>query len=65
MSLLVATQLGKAYGALDVFEGVDLRVEAGDRVGFVGSNGVGKTTLLRILAGVEVASAGTIHRKRD
>jgi ATP-binding cassette subfamily F protein 3 len=64
MSLLVATQLGKAYGALDVFEGVDLRVEAGDRIGFVGSNGAGKTTLLRILAGVEGASAGVIHRKR-
>jgi ATP-binding cassette subfamily F protein 3 len=64
MSLLVATQLSKAYGALDVFEGIDLRIEAGDRIGFVGSNGAGKTTLLRILAGVEAASAGAIHRKR-
>jgi ATP-binding cassette, subfamily F, member 3 len=64
MSLLAATGLGKAYGALDVFEGVNLRVEAGDRIGFVGSNGAGKTTLLRILAGVEAASAGDIHRKR-
>jgi ATP-binding cassette subfamily F protein 3 len=64
MSLLVATQLGKAYGALDVFEGVHLRVEAGDRIGFVGSNGAGKTTLLRVLAGVEGPSAGAIHRKR-
>jgi ATP-binding cassette subfamily F protein 3 len=64
MSLLVATQLGKAYGALDVFDEVDLRIEAGDRIGFVGSNGAGKTTLLRILAGVEAASAGAIHRKR-
>jgi ATP-binding cassette subfamily F protein 3 len=64
MSLLVATQLGKAYGALDVFEGVHLRVEAGDRIGFVGSNGAGKTTLLRVLAGVEAPSAGAIHRKR-
>jgi ATP-binding cassette subfamily F protein 3 len=64
MSLLVATKLGKAYGALDVFAGVDLRVEAGDRIGFVGSNGAGKTTLLRIVAGVEAPSAGAIHRKR-
>jgi ATPase subunit of ABC transporter with duplicated ATPase domains len=30
--------------------GIDLRVEAGDRIGFVGANGAGKTTLLRILA---------------
>jgi ATP-binding cassette, subfamily F, member 3 len=64
MSLLIATQLGKAYGALDVFEGVDLRVEAGDRIGFVGSNGAGKTTLLRILSGVEAPSTGVILRKR-
>jgi ATP-binding cassette subfamily F protein 3 len=64
MSLLVARQLGKAYGALDVFGDVDLRVEAGDRIGLVGSNGAGKTTLLRILAGVEAASAGAVHRKR-
>jgi ATP-binding cassette subfamily F protein 3 len=64
MSLLVATQLGKAFGALDVFEGVDLRIEAGDRIGFVGSNGAGKTTLLRVLAGAEVPTTGIIHRKR-
>jgi ATP-binding cassette subfamily F protein 3 len=64
MSLLVATQLGKAYGALDVFDGVDLRVEAGDRIGFVGSNGAGKTTLLRVLAGVEAPSGGKVHSKR-
>ena len=64
MSLLVATGLGKAYGALDVFEGVDARIEAGDRIGFVGANGSGKTTLLRVLAGIESATAGVIHRRR-
>ncbi len=64
MSLLVATDLSKAYGALDVFSGVDLRVEAGDRIGFVGANGAGKTTLLRILAGVEAPTTGTVARKR-
>jgi len=64
MSLLVATQLGKAYGALDVFQDVDLRIEVGDRIGFIGPNGVGKTTLLRILAGVETPTTGRIHRKR-
>ncbi len=64
MSLLVATGLSKAYGALDVFSGVDLRIEAGDRIGFVGANGAGKTTLLRILAGVEPPTTGDVARKR-
>ena len=64
MSLLVATGLSKAFGALDVFQGVDLRIEAGDRIGMVGPNGAGKTTLLRILAGAETPSAGDAARKR-
>lgn len=64
MSLLVATGLSKAFGALDVFSGVDLRIEAGDRIGFVGANGAGKTTILRILAGVETSTGGDVARKR-
>jgi ATP-binding cassette, subfamily F, member 3 len=64
MSLLVGQNLGKSYGALDVFGGVDLRIEAGDRIGLVGPNGEGKTTLLRMLAGVETLSAGEIFMRR-
>jgi ATP-binding cassette, subfamily F, member 3 len=64
MSLLVATGLSKAFGALDVFAGVDARIEAGDRIGFVGANGAGKTTLLRILAGVEAPTSGDVARRR-
>ncbi len=64
MSLVIGTQLGKAFGALDVFAGVDLRIEAGDRIGMVGPNGAGKTTLLRILAGAEAPTAGEVFRRR-
>jgi ATP-binding cassette, subfamily F, member 3 len=64
MSLLIATGLAKAFGALDVFSGIDLRIEAGDRIGFVGANGAGKTTVLRILAGIEAQTAGEVSRKR-
>ncbi|RLT38190.1 MAG: ABC transporter ATP-binding protein [Chloroflexi bacterium] len=60
MSLLVGNQLAKSYGANDVFEGIDVRIEHEDRIGFVGSNGSGKTSLLRILAGVEASTAGQI-----
>ncbi|MCX7670514.1 MAG: ATP-binding cassette domain-containing protein, partial [Anaerolineae bacterium] len=64
MSLLVASGLSKAYGALDVFGDLDLRIEDGDRIGMVGPNGAGKTTLLRILAGVEAPTTGQVIRKR-
>lgn len=64
MSLLIASGLAKSYGALDVFEQVEVRVEHGDRIGLVGPNGQGKTTLLKILAGLEPPSAGTVRRAR-
>src|SRR5271157_1926637 len=64
MSLLVATELAKAYGALDVFQDVSARLESGDRVGLVGPNGTGKTTFLRILAGLETPTAGEVTRRR-
>jgi ATP-binding cassette subfamily F protein 3 len=60
MSLLVGNQLAKSYGANDVFENIDVRIEHDDRIGFVGANGSGKTSLLRILAGVEASTAGQI-----
>jgi ATP-binding cassette subfamily F protein 3 len=64
MSLLVGQNLGKAFGALDVFQGIDLKIEEGDRIGLVGPNGEGKTTLLRILAGVETPTTGEVVRRR-
>lgn len=64
MSILTASDLAMHFGAQDVFAGVSLAVARGDRVALVGANGVGKTTLLRILAGLEVPSHGEVHTAR-
>ena len=59
MPLLLATDLTKSYGALPVLPGATLALEPGEKVALVGRNGVGKTTLLRILAGLEAPDSGT------
>jgi ATP-binding cassette subfamily F protein 3 len=48
----------KAYGDLVVFGGLDLHIERGDRIALVGPNGVGKSTLMRMLSGEELPDAG-------
>ena len=62
VSLLQAFDLAKRYGDVLLFEGVQLILNAGDRVGLVGPNGCGKTTLLRVLSGRESADAGSVRR---
>lgn len=64
MSILTATRISKSYGAQDVFLDVSLQVARGDRIALVGPNGHGKTTLLRILAGLEAPSSGTVSRAK-
>lgn len=49
----------KSYGDIEVFRGLDLRIEKGDRIAVVGVNGAGKSTLARILADVEPIDSGT------
>jgi ATP-binding cassette subfamily F protein 3 len=64
VSLFTAKGLSKHFGAQDIFENISLQIAHGERTALVGPNGVGKTTLLRILAGLEVASAGQMYRAR-
>ncbi|MDX6688874.1 MAG: transport system ATP-binding/permease protein [Solirubrobacteraceae bacterium] len=56
---------GKGYGSRSVLRDLTLGVVAGERIGIVGRNGDGKSTLLRLLAGLEEPDAGTITRARD
>jgi ATP-binding cassette subfamily F protein 3 len=48
----------KAYGDLVVFDGVTLHIERGDRIALVGPNGVGKSTMMRLLSGEETPDSG-------
>ena len=65
MSVLTATNVGQSFGAYDVFSGVNVSVPDGGKIGLVGPNGVDKTTLLMILAGLSQADAGQVHLARN
>jgi len=60
--MLTAAGVSRRHGALDVLRGVDLTVGPRARIGVVGPNGIGKSTLLRILAGSEAADEGAVTR---
>jgi lipoprotein-releasing system ATP-binding protein len=65
MSLVSVSALIKSYQvgsqAIHVLRGLDLEVEAGEMVAIVGASGVGKSTLLHLLGGLDRADSGTIH----
>ena len=65
MSLITANHLSKSFGPVDIFSDISLGIPHRARVAIVGPNGIGKTTLLRILAGLEEPSAGTVSRARN
>jgi ATPase subunit of ABC transporter with duplicated ATPase domains len=58
---LMASNLSKSYGSLEIFTAVDLAIDRGSKVVVLGLNGAGKTTLLRMLAGVDKSDTGKIE----
>jgi len=60
--VITITGLEKAYGDNVIFDGLDLRIDKGDRIAVVGVNGAGKSTLARIMAGIEVFQGGTVDK---
>ena len=62
--MLTAHQISKSFGIKSILEGVSFSVNATERVGLIGPNGCGKTTLLRILAGVEQPDQGQVTFSR-
>jgi len=65
MSLMTVVDLAKAYGAQDVFRGVSFSLPPGAHTALVGPNGIGKTTLIRILLGNESPDHGRVQRARN
>lgn len=65
MPVLSARNLSKAYGPQTLFSGLSLTIRRGERVGLLGINGTGKSTLLRVLAGLEPIDEGVVERRRD
>jgi ATP-binding cassette subfamily F protein 3 len=49
MAVLNASNLAKSFGANDIFQGISVEIPHGAKIALVGSNGIGKTTLLEVL----------------
>ena len=58
--MIAVSDLGKSFGPQTLFEGVSIQFNPGNRYGLVGANGSGKSTFLKILAGDDIASEGTV-----
>jgi len=63
-TLLHASDLGLTFGSRTVFEGLTVTIEEGERVGLIGVNGSGKSSLMRMLAKVQPADVGAIQLRR-
>ena len=59
-AFLTITHVSKSYGFQSILNDVSLVVNAGERIGLVGANGVGKSTLLKIIMGEIVADSGEV-----
>jgi len=65
MNILSAENIIKAYGDKPVLDGVDFFLQENEKVGIIGINGTGKTTLLRILAGISEGDSGKVVKSQN
>ncbi|MBA2678602.1 MAG: ABC-F family ATP-binding cassette domain-containing protein [Ktedonobacteraceae bacterium] len=65
MLLINFSKVSKDYAGNTVLDQLDLEILTGERIGLVGENGGGKSTLLRLMAGIDTPTEGTIARKRN
>jgi ATPase subunit of ABC transporter with duplicated ATPase domains len=64
VSTVVLEDLSLSFGKKRIVEGLDLRIAEGDRIGLIGANGTGKSTLMKILAGLLEPDHGSVRRTR-
>jgi ATP-binding cassette subfamily F protein uup len=64
MNLISCTDLAKSYFEKVLFRGISLGIDQGERIGLIGRNGVGKSSLLRIVAGIDEPDEGTVAMMR-
>lgn len=65
MILISVQDIEKGFGAHEVLRGVSFSLQKGEKMGLVGVNGCGKTTLMRIITGEMEADAGQVHKNKD
>lgn len=65
MRTLTATDLSRAYGEKVLFDSIDFLIHDQDKIGLIGLNGTGKTTLLNTIAGLEKPDSGTLTMAND
>lgn len=65
MKVFSAKRISKTYGEKDVFVDLDFHIQEKDKIGIVGVNGTGKSSLLRVIAGVEEPDTGSFASPKD
>jgi len=65
MSILTANNLGISFGAFDLFSGISVTIPNNGKIGLIGPNGIGKTSLLLLLAGINQPTRGEVHLARS
>ena len=63
--MLTAHHIHKTYGIQPILQDISFSISHSERVGLIGANGCGKTTLMRILAGIEQPDSGTVASTRQ
>jgi ATP-binding cassette subfamily F protein 3 len=64
MSVLTSDNLSLSFGAFDVFQGISVNIANDSKIGLIGPNGIGKTSLMLILAGINKPTSGSVHIAR-
>mgnify|MGYP000450189612 CR=1 FL=1 len=65
MALVTFTNVKREYSGQEVLRGASFEISVGQKLGLIGMNGCGKTTLLRIMCGQEKAQEGTVSLASD